>query len=86
MRVLLLCGALALSGCVTDRHSALPPVTARIPQSLKQACAGVVAIPDKDLTVAEASRLWAKDRVSLAICAKRHSALSKAASILEQPK
>jgi len=84
MRTLLLCAVLALGGCASfSRHSVLPPVTAKIPQSLKQACAGVVTIPERDLTEAEVSRLWAKDRVSLSICAKRHGALAKAASVLE---
>lgn len=84
MRTLLLCCALALGGCATvDRHSVLPPVTAKIPQSLKQACPSVVTIPERDLTVGEVSRLWAKDRTSLSICAKRHGALAKAASVLE---
>lgn len=83
MKVLLLCAVLALSGCVTNRHSVLPPVTAKIPQSLRQACAGVVNIPERDLTAGEVARLWAKDRTSLSICAKRHGALAKAASVLE---
>jgi len=83
MRILLLCCALALSGCVTDRHSVLPPITAKIPQSLKQACPGVVSIPDRDLTEADVARLWAVDRRSLVTCAKRHGALAKAASVLE---
>lgn len=84
MKTLLICCALALSGCASfNRHSVLPPVTAKIPQSLKQACPGVVTIPEKDLTEADVARLWAKDRTSLLICAKRHGALTKAASVLE---
>jgi hypothetical protein len=87
MRTLLLCCALALGGCATtDRHSVLPPVTAKIPQSLRQACVGVIDIPDRDLTVAEASRLWAHDRKALGTCMRRHAALSKAVSILEAGK
>lgn len=82
MKPLLLCVALALSGCVTDRHSVLPPMTAKIPQSLKQACRGVVDIPERDLTVAEAARFWATDRRSLLACVRRHAALSKAVSVL----
>lgn len=83
MRAFLICAVLALSGCVTDRHSVLPPITAKIPQSLKQACAGVVNLPIRDLTEAEVARLWGKDRAALAMCAKRHAALAKAASVLE---
>ena len=83
MKILLLCAALALSGCVTDRHSVLSPVTAKIPQSLRQACAGVVNIPERDLTAGEVARLWATDRKALLACARRHGALVKAVSVLE---
>jgi hypothetical protein len=84
VKTLLLCSALVLGGCASfDRHSVLPPVTAHIPQSLKQACPGVVTIPERDLTEADVARLWAKDRTSLLICARRHGALVKAASVLE---
>lgn len=86
MKIFLLCAALALSGCVTDRHSALPPVTAKIPQSLRQACAGVVNIPARDLSAGEVARFWATDRKALLICARRHGALSKAVSVLEAGK
>jgi hypothetical protein len=84
MKTLLLCAVLALSGCASfNRHSVLPPATARIPQSLKQACPVVVTIPERDLTEGDVARLWATDRKSLLICAKRHGALAKAASVLE---
>ena len=84
MKTLLLCAVLALSGCASfNRHSVLPPVTAKIPRSLKQVCPGVVNIPERDLSEADVARLWAKDRTSLLICAKRHGALAKAASVLE---
>ncbi|RTM07394.1 MAG: hypothetical protein EKK31_11565 [Hyphomicrobiales bacterium] len=74
----------ALSGCASfGRHSVLPPVTAHIPQLLKQACSSVVTIPERDLTEADVARLWATDRQSLLICARRHGALAKAASVLE---
>lgn len=56
---------------------------AKIPASLKQACAGVVSIPDRDLTEAEVARLWGKDRAALGVCVKRHGALSAATSALE---
>jgi len=86
MKAILLCAVLALSGCATDRHSVLPPVTAKIPQSLRQACAGIVNIPDRDLTQADVARLWASDRRALTNCARRHGALSKAVSVLETGK
>jgi hypothetical protein len=83
MKILLLCVVLALSGCMTDRHSVLPPVTAKIPPSLKKACAGVIDIPERDLTQAEVARLWATDRRALFACARRHGALAKAVAVLE---
>ena len=84
MKILLLCAALGLSGCASfDRHSVLPPVTAKIPQSLKRACPGVTNIPERDLTAGDVARLWATDRRALLTCARRHGALAKAAEILE---
>lgn len=87
MKILLLCAALAISGCsLTDRHSVLPPVTAKIPKSLRQACADVVNIPERDLTEAEVARLWATDRRALLTCARRHGALAKAVAVIEAGK
>ena len=84
----LIMGALALSlcGCGTTRQYVPPVSIAKIPDTLKQACAGVVNIPARDLTVAEAARLWSKDRSRLAACARRQGALSKAVSVLEDGK
>lgn len=59
------------------------PMLARIPQSLKQACAGVVSIPDRDLSEADVARLWGADRKALGVCVRRHAALSAAAIALE---
>jgi hypothetical protein len=59
------------------------PMLAKIPASLKQACAGVVSIPDRDLTEADVARLWGKDRKALGECVRRHGALAEAASALE---
>lgn len=59
------------------------PMLAKIPASLKQACAGVVSIPDRDLTEADVARLWSKDRKALGECVRRHGALAEAASALE---
>jgi hypothetical protein len=78
--------ALFLCGCGTTRQYVPPVSIAKIPDTLKQACAGVVNIPASDLTVAEAARLWSKDRARLAACARRQGALSKAVSILEDGK
>lgn len=83
MKTLLLCAVMALSGCVTvDRRASLPTVTAKIPQSLRQACAGLVNVPERDLTQGDVARLWAKDRTALLVCARRHAALAKAVSVL----
>jgi hypothetical protein len=56
---------------------------ARIPLSLKQACAGVVSIPDRDLAEADVARLWGADRKALGACVRKHGALAAAASALE---
>lgn len=85
-RVLLIASLLALGGCGTFRQFTPPVSIAKIPPSLKQACAGVVNIPDRDLTVGDVARLWAKDRKALGACARRHGALSKAVSVLEAGK
>lgn len=76
---------LFLAGCQTLSTKSVveKPMLARIPQSLKQACAGVVAIPDRDLTEPEVARLWGKDRAALGECARRHGGLSAATSALE---
>lgn len=50
-----------------------------IPASLTAPCAGVVTIPDRDLSTAEAARLWGQDRQSLGDCRRRHNALAQAA-------
>jgi hypothetical protein len=87
MRSIIL-GALALlmCGCGTTRQFVPPISIAKIPPELKQACVGVVNIPDRDLTVAEAARLWSIDRIRLATCARRQGALSKAISVQEDGK
>lgn len=74
---------LALGGCTTTRQFPPPPSVVKIPQSLRQACAGVVDIPDRDLTAGEVARLWSRDRKALGQCARRHGALSKAVSVRE---
>jgi hypothetical protein len=56
---------------------------AHIPESLKAACRGVVDLPDRDITISEAARLWASDRSSLGECARRHKGLSDAIRAVE---
>lgn len=83
MRTVALIALLAIGGCTTTRGYVPPTTIAKIPQSLRQACAGVVNIPDRDLTVAEVARLWGRDRKALSACMRRHGALSKAVKVLE---
>jgi hypothetical protein len=87
MRSIIL-GALALlmCGCGTTRQYVPPVSIAKIPDSLKQACGGVVDIPARDLTAADVARLWGKDRKALVACVRRHAALVKAVSVLEDGK
>ena len=86
MKTLALMLLLAVGGCSTTRQFVPPTSLAKIPQSLRQACVGVVDVPDRDLTSADVARLWAKDRKALGICMRRHGALSKAVSVLEAGK
>jgi hypothetical protein len=82
-RTLLVISLLALGGCTTTLEFVPPTSIAKIPQTLRQACAGVVNIPERDLTVAEVSRLWAKDRKALGTCMRRQGALAKAVTVQE---
>ena len=71
-----------LSGA--DRPVAVKPELARVPQALKQRCAAPSDIPERDIGSEEAARLWANDRVSLGVCASRHTGLVTAVEALEQ--
>lgn len=83
MKTLALIALLAVTGCTTTREFVPPTSIAKIPQTLRQACAGVVDIPDRDLTVAEVARLWSKDRKALGTCMRRQGALAKAVTVQE---
>jgi len=50
---------------------------------LKQPCAGVVDVPDRALSSAEAVRLWSRDRQSLGDCGRRHAGLVTAVKAIE---
>lgn len=78
--------ALLMCGCGTTRQYVPPISIAKIPASLKQACGGVVDIPNRDLTAADVARLWGKDRKALGACVRRHAALVKAVSVQEAGK
>ena len=73
-------------GCQTlsTRSVDEPIKVALIPEQLKRDCAGVVNIPDKDLTREEAVKLWAKDREALGRCVKDKRTLNGAVKILEE--
>ncbi len=75
----------ALSGCqsLRGRPVAERAELARIPAILKEACGGVIDLPQRDLTMAEISRLWATDRQALGECARRHAALRDALAQIE---
>ncbi|WP_075289162.1 hypothetical protein [Pararhizobium arenae] len=56
---------------------------AKIPASLKQACAKAQELPDRALYSDEMARLWAKDRAELGDCGRRHGALVEAVGAIE---
>jgi hypothetical protein len=82
MTKLALIALLFLAGCQHNltRSVVSAPLPPRIPQSLLQACPGVVDIPPRALASAETVRLWAKDRASLGECVRRHAGLARAAT------
>ena len=74
-----------LAGCPgpLTRLAAENTRLANVPGSLKQACAGVVDIPPRALSSAEAARLWGQDRQRLGDCRRRHAALAAAVTAIE---
>lgn len=59
------------------------PDLARIPMTLREACRGVVDLPDRAITISEASRFWASDRQALGECARRHGSLVRSLEQIE---
>jgi hypothetical protein len=45
-----------------------------VPPVARQACASPATIPDRDITQAEVSRLWSRDRMELRACEIRRAA------------
>lgn len=88
MRALIIAAMLMLAGCAgwfpIDRHSALPPNPAHIPDSLTKPCDRLIAIPDRDLTQEEATALWAAERKAHGACIRKDDKLIKAAEALEK--
>jgi hypothetical protein len=66
-----------------SRQSVIKPALAKIPESLRQPCQTAAALPERAMTGADVARFWAKDRLSLADCSNRHTALSGAVIALE---
>lgn len=80
-----LIGLLFLAACQSPstRSAVEPPQLPHVPEVLKQPCAGVVDVPDRALSSAEAVRLWSRDRQSLGDCGRRHAGLVTAVKAIE---
>ena len=78
-------GLLFLAGCQSSltRSVADRPELARIPSTLKEPCAAVTDLPARDLSSAEAARLWGADRSALGECGRRHRALVDGVEAIE---
>lgn len=61
-----------------------PSNKARIDPELKEECKGVVNVPHEDLSLTQATRLWAIDRSSLGECKQRHNELVKSVEVIER--
>lgn len=73
------------TGCMTiDRHGVLPPTPAHIPDTLKQPCARLIDIPDRDLSQEEWNNLVGQMRRSHGACIRKDDKLIKAAEALEK--
>ncbi|MBA4271053.1 MAG: hypothetical protein C0447_16815 [Methylobacterium sp.] len=67
------------SGCSTALDDKGPTVKTEIvrpavPASARQPCAAPSALPDRDITEAEATSLWGRDRAALRQCEPRRAA------------
>jgi hypothetical protein len=72
------------TGCMTiDRHSVLLPTPAKISPELKQPCARLIDIPDRDLSQEEWNNLVGQMRRSHGACIRKDDKLIKAAEALE---
>lgn len=66
------------AGCArsVERAPVAAPRLDPPPTALVEPCARPAPLPDRAMTRAEAAKGWARDRINLATCADRHSALS----------
>ena len=67
------------SGCSTAPDDKEPAVRTEIirpavPASARQPCPAPVTLPDRDVTEAEATGFWGRDRASLRQCESRRAA------------
>lgn len=76
-------GSFLLASCQSSRITAVPLEVPPVPAALLAPCDPVVAVPDRDLSANELSRLWGKDRSALGNCAARHDALAIAVTSIE---
>lgn len=78
MAIVLASAAIA-SGCSTTPDEPAPTVKTEfirptVPAIARQRCADPVTLPDRDLTEAESTSLWGRDRSALRQCEPRRAA------------
>lgn len=75
----------SLAGCLENstRWDAEPPKIAVVDKAVRVPCKGVTDIPDKALSEAEASNLWATDRERLGACKAKNAVLSGSIAAIE---
>lgn len=56
-------------------------VARELPAEAKRKCADPVSLPDRNLSEAEATSLWGRDRTSLRICETRRAAAVGATNV-----
>lgn len=77
-----------VSGCSTASDDP-PPVTIvptprpTVPSQARIPCADPAVIPDRDISEAEATTLWGRDRGALRTCEQRRAAAVEAADAVE---
>lgn len=78
MAIVLASGVIA-SGCSTAPDDPAPTVKTEfvrpsVPAIARRACDDPVALPDRDLTEAESTSFWGRDRAALRSCEPRRAA------------
>ncbi|ESW92907.1 hypothetical protein X772_02800 [Mesorhizobium sp. LSJC280B00] len=62
--------------------SVVDPPKRHVDAGLLADCNTVVAVPHRDMSLDETTRLWSQDRLSLGDCGKRHKALAGNVKVL----